>query len=548
MRPIEVVTASDENFHRAASWLKTCLDTHRFCTKPAKCYMPTRLIEIMDSSDDFTIRLRLTKGSESEPYIALSYCWGGAQAVKCMNSLIDQWLVSISRPLLPQTIQDSIIVCRRLGVRFLWIDSLCIIQDNASDKAYEIAQMPQIYRNATLTIAAARARNVHEGFLEERVAPRFIGEVFELPYICPDNQLGSIILCRSGLMKEPLDERAWALQERLLSPRTLEYGTRQLRWICQENEHEQGYTDGWTRDPEDFEGRIDRAEYEIFREDSDTPQSMGSDIRDEMHKRIVEDWYRVVTVYSNRELTVSTDRILAISGIAELYGRRLDDVYLAGLWKSTLLSAMLWQTVNGKSTARPREYQGPSWSWTAVNAPLDFSTTYDILARATYIIRVEFVGCSVQLMDDNAPYGAICEGSGRLALKGRMLPVTYSPAIRKAGDYGQVLNTREIINANGESHKIEVHIDASEPKTDDKTSPECEVMLLEFLSGCNGQYLWDSRGLVLRRLKGEIFSRLGVFWYTTHRGRHESLEEWIERSDRDYDWFKDCIPTVVEII
>jgi hypothetical protein len=153
-------------------------------------------------------------------------------------------------------------VCRRLGIPYLSVDRLCILQDDTLDKSFQIAQMHQIYRNASLTIAAAAARTVREGFLHQRTAAEHTQDVFELPYCGPDAD-GTITLLRTGSGPEPIDERAWTLQERLLPPKTFEFGTRQVRWICRHAIKKIGYTDGWRRDPEFNPGRKDTLDEEI---------------------------------------------------------------------------------------------------------------------------------------------------------------------------------------------------------------------------------------------------------------------------------------------
>lgn len=97
--------------------------------------------------------------------------------------------------------------------------------------------MPFIYSQATVTIIASRPNGVDEGFLHKRLkmAEDTPSKVFELPFKCADNQLGSVVLLpRVSEAREPLNSRAWALQERFPSPRILEYGSIQTRWICQE--------------------------------------------------------------------------------------------------------------------------------------------------------------------------------------------------------------------------------------------------------------------------------------------------------------------------
>jgi hypothetical protein len=301
------------------------------------------------------LRVREMQGCPGEPYAALSYCWGGDQPVKSTLALISKWRMGIPWERLPKTLQDALIVCQMLGIRFLWVDAFCIVQDDPHDKSVEIGQMPNIYRNSTVTIAASRASSVVEGFLGDRTATNFPDQVFELPYQCQNGQLGSITLIRTHIEPEPLDVRGWTLQERLLSPRTLEFGTRQLRWICQKSN--QGISDGWRQAAEHNETRKDNLDdIEVLQAQFDTLQGIQHKMQGRELGKAMENWYRLVRVYTSRSLTVPTDRILAISGIAERYGQAFGDQYCAGIWRATLSSALLWKTHGENMQPRPQKW------------------------------------------------------------------------------------------------------------------------------------------------------------------------------------------------
>ena len=181
-----------------------------------------------------------------DAYVALSYCWGPLQytSMRTTTSTIDSWTTATPWGRLPRTIQDAALVIYQLGIRFIWVDALCIVQDDQKDKRREIFQMPRIYGQATLTIDAARAKDAQPGFLENRVATEGPKAVFQIPFRCDDGEVGSVILLHAEKQfdSEPLDMRARAMQERLLSPRVLEFGTRQTRWICPRKT--EGYSDG----------------------------------------------------------------------------------------------------------------------------------------------------------------------------------------------------------------------------------------------------------------------------------------------------------------
>ena len=305
--------------------------------------MPTRLIEISSVEDQCKLRLRESKGSAAEPYVALSYCWGGGdQPFKLRQTWLDEWMIDIPCDKLPQTIKDAVTVCQMLDVRLLWVDSICIMQDDTNDKAAEIAHMPHIYRNSTLTIAASVAATVQAGFLRERTAIDLPGAVFELPFQCKRPvRCGSITLIKANIGPEPLDLRAWTMQERLLSPRTVEFGTHQLRFLCQNNPR--GLTDGWRLRPDENEYRQDNLE-DVAVLQADFHALHGTQLPEPIvsFEEGMHNWLRLVEVFTHRHSTKSEDRVLAISGIAERYGRVFGDQYCAGIWRSTFAKALFW--------------------------------------------------------------------------------------------------------------------------------------------------------------------------------------------------------------
>ena len=135
---------------------------------------------------------------------------------------------------LPQTIQDAITITRKLGLQYLWVDALCIIQDSASDKDKEIAKMDRIYQNSQLTIFAASAEKCQDGFLATRSLRGKFSPSIKLaciPFACPNGASGTVSLreCDSyDIADEPLSKCGWALQERVLSSRLLIYGCCQM--------------------------------------------------------------------------------------------------------------------------------------------------------------------------------------------------------------------------------------------------------------------------------------------------------------------------------
>lgn len=123
--------------------------------------LPTRLIDINPGNDTF--RIVETQDGSAGRYVALSYCWGSSKfsTLTTDNTMLD-W-TSLSS--IPKSIVDAVLITKALGLRYLWVDALCIIQDSAEDWATQSAKMESVYRNAYMTIAASSASSANEGFL-----------------------------------------------------------------------------------------------------------------------------------------------------------------------------------------------------------------------------------------------------------------------------------------------------------------------------------------------------------------------------------------------
>jgi hypothetical protein len=227
---------SEDAVTRIKDWLSHCCQKHEHCTsKGQKCQMPTRLIDVGPSDASEEPRLILTSELEEDllSYVALSHTWGGHVPFQTRTETLKQRLHQISLDDLPKSFKDAVVLSRRLHVRYLWIDSICIVQNDADDWAKEGDIMGAIYKNSFLTISATTARNSTEGFLHCRI-PRFMpilaDHQSESPY------LNYRLVFRPWLLSWPQsvdsESRAWVLQERLLPPRTLHFGLEQMFWEC----------------------------------------------------------------------------------------------------------------------------------------------------------------------------------------------------------------------------------------------------------------------------------------------------------------------------
>ena len=202
--------------------------------------MPTRCLKVNNLD---AIHLCMTQHQE-HLYAALSYCWGPKQLPNliAMKDTLKGMLMDVPLISFPLTLRDGIIVAHELGLRYLWIDALCIIKDDDDDKNNEIPQMRWIFSNAHCTIIAATAAHCHAGILHTRELPS--SPDLCIPYPSPDVDNRHNFSRKSepnewtlyDPLEDPVNDRAWTLEERLLLPPRLIYSKNHLRWLCETTE------------------------------------------------------------------------------------------------------------------------------------------------------------------------------------------------------------------------------------------------------------------------------------------------------------------------
>jgi len=543
-QPINKNPSSDYSFSLARDWLDNCLKTHKQCLKPSGSFMPTRVIEMLYVQGKRVLRLRETRFEKPEPYAALSYCWGGEQDVCTTNKTLHRHLTRINSADLPATVRDAILLTEKLGLRWIWIDSFCILQDDDYDKAIEIGQMPLIYNQATITIAASRALHVNEGFLHNRYTGESPETIFQLPRTDANGKVDSVYFhspIETTYIIEPLNLRAWALQERYLSPRILDYGSYQTQWSCRfshedptSNDHL--FTDGF------FEklavSKPKKASKHTYFYNITPPE--GPSKKWFPQRDIREQWYELVKTFTRRKLTVPGDRLPAISGLAAYFSKVLNDEYKAGLWKSKLPFELLWTLDNpDRLEKEPSQYQGPSWSWAAVNQGISFGPR-DIYADDCF----EVVDCQtktqsrgLKAMTNNSEFGAV--ESGSLTLKGRLqtaswqLPSWQLPGAENINRTFRVQHqqSRALYRGHKDGLKNELkdfrmYLDAFFNDLTAEMFP-ISVYLMKV-----GRADRRDDGLVLRRKNATEYTRLGIFECSgvDHPGKRDD-RKWLDSAE-----------------
>lgn len=348
--------------------LGECSRDHPQCARCSESLLPSRIIDLGPPGKTTEPRLKINNKSEIGHYACLSYCWGGAQEYMTTQANIDGYLKSLSLSSLSKAIQDAIKVTRMLHLRYLWIDALCIIQDSPEDKRREMAYMGMIYKNATVTIAAARAKFVSQGFLDDWS----VGDA--QPAVLPlihrtKGSVRNIKIVNTGFFNTnlwPLESRAWALQEYLLSPRLLIFGYGGPVWQCQTQKLQPIIPSNQI-----FNMDLQRLPDTIFPPPTRRPNTSSASQnpawpaseRQEQHLT----WKSIVENYSARQISFASDRLQAIAGIASELSYVWNDRYHFGMWHANLYQQLVW------FAARPQQAQKavpgmPSWSWLRINA------------------------------------------------------------------------------------------------------------------------------------------------------------------------------------
>lgn len=261
-------TANSENIIKQIHlWLDDCIHLHSKCQEPDKVQhdgglsrFPARLLDVRPFEDSYNNSIQL-KENICGPYIALSHCWGNTRHIVTEKVNIESHKRGIPLDNLPKTFQDAVELTKSIGLRYVWIDSLCIIQDDIHDWEKEAAKMAHVYRNAYCTVAATGSKSDQEGIFLQR--PR--QDVFKLAYNAANTYIAATyneddVAAMLELHKSPLSTRAWTMQERLLSRRIIHFTDTRVIWeCCTRSETEDGLVLG----PDDFGSILTQSLFEF---------------------------------------------------------------------------------------------------------------------------------------------------------------------------------------------------------------------------------------------------------------------------------------------
>ncbi|ORY18570.1 heterokaryon incompatibility protein-domain-containing protein [Clohesyomyces aquaticus] len=576
-RPANPIPTSTNSIKAIQDWIHECTTSHPNCPTAEltdDMVLPAQVINL--DLKNHNIRLRKTADLGME------------QPVTTRDN-VEARYSSLLASELPQTIKDAMWVAGNLHIPYLWVDSLCILQDSREDKATKIVKMANIYKHATITIAAGTAAKCDEGFLQPQAEVlKILASSPELPFRTPefDNEPSETHQKEKGLFSKlkakmkrntepeyvygkvylsldptvghnlspatghflptPISSRAWTLQEEWLSPRLLFYGHGPPQWKCLSSRKTKGY-DHWGRllsslateyrsrffIPQGQGTRPPDSNGEDNGRESPNSMSTDEDIIRKLERMHVEHplsaaWRELVEGYTARAMAVPSNKLPAISaGDTVDYGLSL-----------------------------PFEYRVPSWSWAAVDGKVNFKAkaTLGIMTRP-YEQPQELVihSCSATLKDPTVPFGEVT--GGRLEISGKVNTMDWRQMRDRFNVYGGLtpdfFDDYIVLDGGmGNSLWDEVLRDAKDEMAEDDEALTRKYEFLEMckngpqgilLVRCGDNDVWSAKGMEKDANEGVLHKRVGYWRLGSqtdigHEGIETKLRGNKSREPRNWDW------------
>ncbi|KAI0137796.1 HET-domain-containing protein [Hypoxylon sp. NC0597] len=422
--------------------------------RTSKSFYPTRLIDV-GTSEDNICRLIVTDPGLFEDrrpkYAALSYCWGPPEDAKTQfkteRATLQDRISGFQLETTSRIMQEAVVVCRDLGIPYLWVDAVCIIQDDKADWERESAEMTNVYQKAHLTICTPTSASCREGFLGPRTSAtisfhsRINADVVGLYKIRPCGVINDERIAEGDYERidnsdtSPLNnwwKRGWTFQELALSRRVLLFGIK-LHLVFEDK--------FWSEGDEAL----------IEAEDGAPMEGLGGtfaviSVAGTLESRDDESmWMSMVEQYTARQLTFESDKLPAMGGLAKLAVLGRGDLYLAGIRKEFLHRDLFWtpavlSDTLGKHGSKvsynsllaslnaPKTYIAPSWSWARWKGMIRFDESPAPYGDHIPVMRgkgqIETAYEDVEawtLTSKLNPFGQVTEGSLRLV--GKVVPV-----------------------------------------------------------------------------------------------------------------------------
>lgn len=381
-------TDSEGSLTFATERFRDCVQNHERCREShISRRLPSRLIRINDTGEPTSAHLVLSKDvDEAELYFTMSHCWGSGHVLRLTKDKVDEFRAKIPVSELPKAFIDCFDVVRRLGGRYVWIDSLCIVQDDPDDWLSEASQMHAVYSGSHGNICSTGFADTEQGLFVSRDTQLLQPCVAEAPWMDggPTFRVLDLALWNSQVLEAPLNNRAWVVQEHFLAPRHLHFGDRQILWECCELSAAEQF-------PNSLPRRILNHYKSPFNSLPWSSTSSSGATPDSPKSLLVTQWASIVSAYTSAMLSFPSDKAIAFAGIATRFEAIMGDKCLAGMWSTRIHDDLLWHVdfclqCDGSPSTRPSTYRAPSFSWMSVDGRV--STEGELEERAGVVVQV----------------------------------------------------------------------------------------------------------------------------------------------------------------
>ncbi|KIL92445.1 hypothetical protein FAVG1_04856 [Fusarium avenaceum] len=519
---IDPALNSESNLAVAKKWISKCRTEHRNACGALKdeSILPTRVIDVGSIHSHDRPRLFISHDAKAD-YIALSHCWGGPIDTVLETTNINDFCQALPYDQMPLNFKDAIKITRGLSVRYLWIDSLCIIQNSSDDWAIESAKMASVYQNALLTIAALCSPRSSHGIFTQ--ITQNLTNSPDIPLAGPNGTQLTLQVYKEAenenlrdlIAKAPLSSRGWCFQESVLSRRLLFYGVKQIYWECSKGFQSANEIPGTHMFPGSGAGVGTFSEFLRF--DINTKSVLCSQ---ETRTKLLWNYYSAVSSYTRRKLTFNTDKLPAFSGLAQRLNPLIGGDYVAGLWTADLAQGLLWAIFQGGSSIEHvKPYRAPSWSWASRNGAIYFRRS--VGQQALRPTDVEVLEVQVEPKEKRAPYGEVT--TGHLVLRGLTLGLRriHGKEIEASDQVGQIWFD-EIEMADGKTGSVTYLF------TDRVSEHDPAICVGPARSAFDSERVWK-KALGRQEQKDYL-----ILWV-------KSREEWVDPDDQIKDDIVKCI-------
>ncbi|KAK0631333.1 heterokaryon incompatibility protein-domain-containing protein [Immersiella caudata] len=395
-------------------------------------------------------------------YAALSYCWGSEDELrrnpplKTTASTWNRMRSGVDISDMPLTIRQALTICSRLDIEYIWVDALCIVQDDKADWEIEARKMATVYSLAKVTIIAASSTSCHSGFLD---AVHLAGAPFELPAQIKWPPTMKLVARKTNTSTfhfdlkdfanfdpvsvapteslDAIDHRGWTFQEEYLATRYIKFTKEDIQWQCrddagclcgqavQKNERRAIYQDLWATASQVVSGS------------SKAHKTSAATVNRAFCEAGRACWETIVKDFSRRQFTSANDKLLALSGLVSrlapnMQSPTVDSTYIAGMWKNMLLDggALSWRCLESAQGRPPTNtIIAPSFSW----ASLDVGVVYDRGSVGEFGFNMEkplfeVIDAENALLSADEVFGRVSGGS--LTLSGLLIPCMVSSGPR----------------------------------------------------------------------------------------------------------------------